>query len=468
MPVTKRKNPIADAVRGTTPAQAPNTYDAEIEQILRKVSGIEAQPAKSLPFRVIDFLSGGLTDPDTWIGATENDAVKQDLLSRLSGLLNPPALKGGAMAGAMAMVPRLPRIANPIRAYHGSPHNYAAERLIEWPNGRQEYLVGKPDILPNLPKGATAIQDFPLGRQRMDKIGTGEGLQAYGHGLYQGGVVDTARGYRYLGADPELKIKGRRIEDVYASIDRNAARLPNEAASKEYAKLQILEDLGHEGDELAIRERAKNGSYSPEALAWFEKDVAPHFTRKGRLYEVDIHANPEDFLDWDKPLSQQTAEKVKGIFIPPEELGMSPWVRALNNTQRQVSSKPYPYTTLFPNPYILKRRGTSEFGLSGLSGADVLRMIGSNDAPTGHQVYTRLKAALGAQDKATKALKEADIPGIKYLDQFSQAAGEGTRNYVVFDDRLIEIVKKYGIAAAVGAGLINEGQARQLQAQGYE
>jgi hypothetical protein len=38
----------------------------------------------------------------------------------------------------------------------------------------------------------------------------------------------------------------------------------------------------------------------------------------------------------------------------------------------------------------------------------------------------------------------------------------------VFDKSAIEFVKKYGLAAAVGAGLINEGQARQLQAQGYE
>ncbi len=44
----------------------------------------------------------------------------------------------------------------------------------------------------------------------------------------------------------------------------------------------------------------------------------------------------------------------------------------------------------------------------------------------------------------------------------------GTRNYVVFDEKLIEIVKKYGIAGAVSAGLLNEAQARQLADQGYQ
>lgn len=338
------------------------------------------------------------------------------------------------MPAAMVVAPRLPRIANPIKAYHGSPHNF---------------------------------DQFSL-----SKIGTGDGAQAYGHGLYMAEHPDVARGYRDMvpadkrglgePMDLDLRIGGKRIEDVYSQMDRSAARMSPAEASSHYDKLALLEDLGHEGDVLAIREKAKQGAYSPEAVAWFEKDVAPKFTRKGKLYEVRIHADPEQFLDWDKPLSQQDYERLKGklpqgnVSIPPEGLDMGGGGRVLDNTKGQVSSKPY--------PYILKI-GSSEFGLSG---ADVFRMIGANETPTGNQAYSRLTATLGGQDKATQALKEAGIPGIKYLDQGSRAAGEGSRNYVVFDDKLIEIVKKYGIAGAVGAGLINEGQARQLQAQGYE
>jgi hypothetical protein len=40
-------------------------------------------------------------------------------------------------------------------------------------------------------------------------------------------------------------------------------------------------------------------------------------------------------------------------------------------------------------------------------------------------------------------LREAGIPGLKYLDQGSRGAGQGSRNYVVFDDRLIDILHKY-------------------------
>ena len=43
---------------------------------------------------------------------------------------------------------------------------------------------------------------------------------------------------------------------------------------------------------------------------------------------------------------------------------------------------------------------------------------------------------------ATARLREAGIPGIRYLDGQSRADGAGSSNYVVFDDSLIEIRKK--------------------------
>ena len=45
---------------------------------------------------------------------------------------------------------------------------------------------------------------------------------------------------------------------------------------------------------------------------------------------------------------------------------------------------------------------------------------------------------------ASKALADAGIPGIKYLDQGSRDAGKGTHNFVTFDDKHIEITHKNG------------------------
>jgi hypothetical protein len=48
---------------------------------------------------------------------------------------------------------------------------------------------------------------------------------------------------------------------------------------------------------------------------------------------------------------------------------------------------------------------------------------------------------------ASEQLKEAGIPGIKYLDRGSRSAGEGSRNYVTFRDDIVKILRKYGVAS---------------------
>jgi uncharacterized membrane protein YfhO len=62
-------------------------------------------------------------------------------------------------------------------------------------------------------------------------------------------------------------------------------------------------------------------------------------------------------------------------------------------------------------------------------------------------------------------MREAGIPGIRYLDQGSRTAGDGSRNYVVFDENLISILKKYGILGGIGipamGGVYGAGEERQ-------
>ncbi|WP_434127511.1 hypothetical protein, partial [Enterococcus faecium] len=65
--------------------------------------------------------------------------------------------------------------------------------------------TGKPSIFGSAlatageqPKGITAYHGSPhdFDKFSLDKIGTGEGAQAYGHGLYFADAEDVARGYR--------------------------------------------------------------------------------------------------------------------------------------------------------------------------------------------------------------------------------------------------------------------------------
>jgi hypothetical protein len=192
----------------------------------------------------------------------------------------------------------------------------------------------------------------------MSKIGTGEGAQAYGHGLYFAENEGVAKNYR------DVLANGPMSGDVAA----------------------IVRNYGGDWDKATKAfETASQGSKDPTVNRILsELRAGP----PGHMYEVNINADPEHFLDWDKPLGEQ-----------------SPQVQAL---ARATKTKPEKV------------------------GSDLLAYIQS--------------VAGGDKSRAAMAsdqLRDAGIPGIKYLDQGSRTVGKGSHNYVVFDDKLIDIARKY-------------------------
>ncbi len=253
----------------------------------------------------------------------------------------------------------------------------------------------------------------------MGKIGTGEGAQAFAYGLYSGEHPDVARGYRDMVPaaerrskgvlDTNMRIGGKRVEDVYKSLERQAnGGQPMKSmteAQPYFDKMAVLEDLMLIGDAKGVRER---GTHTPEAMAWFEKEVAPNFTRKGKLYEVDIHAKHEELLDWDKPLSQQSDAVQKALA--------------------DIDADMY-----------------------GANSSDY------DPSETGAHIYQRLRSMFG-ESKASAVLNGKGVKGVKYLDQGSRESGQGTSNYVVFSDELMSIIKKYGVAFPVAAEMLRKQQ----------
>ena len=143
---------------------------------------------------------------------------------------------------------------------------------------------------------------------------------------------------------------------------------------------------------------AKQNAYSKESAEVVD-DVINDIYNKGNLYDVSLEwpdaareavdpLGPEHFLDWDKPLSDQ-----------PEII-----------QQKFASLKPFnTHLTMAGDPYT---------ALS-VSGSDV---------------YNYLNNVYKDPEKASKLLKDIGIPGVRYLDRSSRGAGEGTSNYVVFDE----------------------------------
>jgi hypothetical protein len=267
-----------------------------------------------------------------------------------------------------------------IKAYHGSPHDF---------------------------------DQFS-----MSKIGTGEGAQAYGHGLYFAGSKEVARGYRERlagGDDYPNHLASEALKDANGDRQQAAQALSDYVRYKPTANPKDY----HE----AI-DRLRHGI-----------DVNP-----GRMYEVNLHAHPDEFLDWDKPLSQQSPQV--------QEIAM----RQFRNVQ-PVQVKPGWYSVTRVGSDGVGRTMTSDI-LESTPQAAMQRFQQYLDSERGSNVYQRL----GSPEEASAVLRQAGIKGIKYLDQGSRAAGEGTRNYVVFDDAIISIAKKYGIPLAAAAELYRQQQ----------
>ena len=130
------------------------------------------------------------------------------------------------------------------------------------------------------------------------------------------------------------------------------------------------------------------------------------------MYEVNLRVSPDRLLDWDAPLSQQpqaVREAIEGLPYGQRALRVPHQTGAMRVLEDFAS-----------------QQGLRE-------GADT-RGYG-----------------YGAR-RATEDLRNAGVQGVQYLDGGSRAAGEGSRNYVIFNDELIDILRRYGLLGMLGGG----------------
>jgi hypothetical protein len=280
-----------------------------------------------------------------------------------------------------------------IRAYHGSPHDFD--------------------------------------RFSMDKIGTGEGAQAYGHGLYFAENEGVARGYRDALAPKNANVQStlnRADGDFDAAIAETKQRIANYEAMEPSNRRDSLLNINR----LKLQE-----------LEAQKAGVAPN---PGRMYEVNINADPDDFLDWDAPLSAQprVAERL-GMSVRSEDQINAEAIALME----QGNAKAGRAGGWMDDPQIAARIDELQDEINKISpnakGESIYRSGGQGGAA---DLISQLGG--GSPQFRTQELREAGIPGIKYRDAGSRGmdGDSGTRNFVVFDENLIEIVRKYGIAGA--------------------
>ena len=236
--------------------------------------------------------------------------------------------------------------------WHGSPHKFAPTELND------------------------------LGEFNAAKIGSGEGAQAYGHGHYMAEAQGVAKGYKDTLAYKAFDIGP---ESVARGIPLSAG------ARGEF----IRQAQANVAPEVAAK-NLQNANISARSLPR-EKlaDLFAAYQKEGggQLYKVDIpDEHIAQMLDWDKPLSEQSAGVQKALR--ENEL----W--------------------------------------------DVV----PEGRPLGEMVQA-MGRAMGPE-RTSNILRELGTPGVRYLDAGSRGAEGGTSNFVVFpgNEHMMTILERNGQA----------------------
>jgi hypothetical protein len=277
------------------------------------------------------------------------------------------------------------------------------------------------------------------------KIGTGEGAQAYGHGLYFAENEPIAAYYRDTlsnRAPDQFTVGG-----VTMTSDDLAKRLvSNFGMSTSYAAKTILRDLaaGRGWDE--IRASNPDRPHFTDGIDWLQSQNASAIPRgEGKMYEVSLNADPEHFLDWDKPLSEQHDKVVSAIADLAAKKGIPMGNATGARAYEDLSNPPYGTRGHGVNDPAALSEALRDAGIPGIRYLDQ----GSRNVPA---ALAGARADLAAAQKALAAdpgnvRLQKQIEDHRWdIERLTKNAEQGTSNYVVFDPKTIEILRKYGIA----------------------
>ena len=257
------------------------------------------------------------------------------------------------------------------------------------PNYRPEAMNEFTQMMPMV--GAlTAWHGTPhkiLGKFDINKVGTGEGAQAYGHGMYFAENPAVAKEY----ADMDTKVAKSLLKvnegDVYKALQ-------DAEKQAEYVKQKMSPS------QQTIESNQKTIDYLKNK--WLKDQEIT-----GNLYKVDIpDEHIPNMLDWDKPFAKQTPEVQEA----------------------------------------LKKMGSDiKFGSNKESVADFVKLTGNLppyfQRETGHGIYSELSKQLGGDKQASEYLNSLGIKGTRYLDQQSRGKS-GTSNFVTFDPSTVKILEE--------------------------
>lgn len=295
-------------------------------------------------------------------------------------------------------------------------------------------------------------------------IGSGQGAQSFGHGHYVAEEPNVAISYRREGSD--VKINGRLFN-------------PNDPL---HAAVQLVDEFGSKYaaiKEAEARQAHDPGDFFNDVLRNLKREKPlPEMDREGNLYTVRVHANPDEMLDWDKPPNRYVQDALlKSGLVNQNEL---------NSLSQMTGEDIHNYLTSI----IRKKWMQGDIPLGDVAGKtdnEVVKARTSqalNDAGIPGIKYLDqgsrrpIEAELGVSTKGYKAFQQqfedirdqlreisdqhseegAAFEGFHLYDELQKTKDklierankeypgpvEQTRNFVVFDERNLEITHKNG------------------------
>lgn len=234
-----------------------------------------------------------------------------------------------------------------------------------------------------------------------DHIGTGEGAQAFGWGLYFAGKKEIAEHYRDMLSKDQLRVADGSTFDPQSLKHRNVKVWADKNRADVDATISQIEER------IAADPNSPVIDMLREDLATMQdiKARGGLMENTGRLFEVDV---PEDgeLLNFDQRLSEQP-ERIQHVM---RSLGIDDMIVLGSVAYADIAAR---------------------------MGRDVM-----TEGPDGWTVAGDASAKVARDPDpraASLALAAAGIPGHRFLDGTSRSTGEGTYNYVIYDDSRVSV-----------------------------
>lgn len=228
-------------------------------------------------------------------------------------------------------------------------------------------------------------------RFSLEAIGSGEGAQAFGWGLYFAGRREIAEFYRdtvsRLDFNPDTtQVKGRTVGEWYEHLGEQATRASGAALTEINEKRYMVERLMLREPPDSVVNQAREDEFQQDSIDWFEETFSPFIESPGRVVQAEI-PDESELLDWDAPLNEQpegVIEKIRGLLESDQ----------------------------------IEDRALADFDVG--SRQELANKLLGDESSSGEILYGSLADVFRTDREASLALGSVGVPGLRYLDASSR------------------------------------------------